>query len=374
MKRSNKPMLLKRKNKMNVSFRDKELALNASKKIKELAGDKKFKFMHVCGTHEDTITRYGIRSLLPEGIEVISGPGCPVCVTTAKEIDEAHALADSAIITTFGDLLKVPGSRGKSLRDVKAGGKDVRVVYSISDAVKIAKSTDKEVVHIGIGFETTAPSTAAVLNDDLPENFSVLSCHRIIPPAMDALLSPGEIKIDGFIDPGHVSTIIGVKAYEPLSEKYGVPQVIAGFEPLDVLFGIVMLLEMIENEDFSVRNEYSGVVRYEGNLKAQRLLGEIFDICDVAWRGFPVIPKSGLELKKEFSDFNARKKFDIKIEKSIDIPEGCRCGDVLKGLIYPDECKLFCRACNPEHPVGACMVSNEGSCAIWHRYGGKFKF
>ena len=175
-------------------------------------------------------------------------------------------------------------------------------------------------------------------------------------------------KEDGFIDPGHVSTIIGAKAYEPLSRKYEVPQVIAGFEPLDVLFGIVMLLEMIKNEDFSVKNEYSRVVRYEGNLKAQKLLSKMFDVSDVAWRGFPVIPDSGLELKEKFSDFNARKKFDIKTGKSIDVPKGCRCGDVLKGLIYPDECKLFGKACNPEHPIGACMVSNEGTCQAYFNF------
>lgn len=356
-----------------MDFKDKNLALKASEKIKELAGGEKFKFMHVCGTHEDAITKYGIRNLLPEGVEVISGPGCPVCVTTAKEIDETQALSDFAIITTFGDLLKVQGSRGKSLRDAKAEGKDIRVVYSISDSLEIAKNTKKEVSHIGIGFETTAPSTAAaILNTDIPENFSVLSCHRVIPPAMDALLSSGGVKIDGFIDPGHVSAIIGVKAYEPLSRKYKIPQVICGFEPLDVLFGIILLLEMIKKKEYSVKNEYSRVVRYEGNPRAENIIYEAFDVCDVSWRGFPVIKNSGLNLNEKFSCFDARKKFDIKITESAELPEGCRCGDVLKGAIHPDECPLFGKACSPDNPVGACMVSSEGSCGIWYRYG-KFK-
>ncbi len=351
-----------------MNFRDKKLADAAGKKIAKLAGKKKIRLMHVCGTHEDTITKFGIRGLLPENLEVLSGPGCPVCVTPAKEIDEAIKLAETGnVITTFGDMLKVPGSRG-CLSDAKADGCDVRVVYSISDSLKMAMSSKGEVTHIGIGFETTAPTTAAALLQGPPENFSVLSCHRLVPPALEALLSSGEVKIDGFIQPGHISTIIGAKVYEPVSEKFKIPQVIAGFEPLDVLFGIITLLEMLDKGECGVKNEYSRVVHYEGNKKAQAAMGECFDIVDTKWRGFPKIPKSGLELNEKFEGFDARKKFNLKVKDSADMPAGCRCADVLKGLIYPNECPLFGKICKPDEPVGPCMVSAEGSCAIWYKY------
>jgi len=354
---------------MITKFRDKETAKKVCRKIKEVADTlNQVKLMHVCGTHEDTITRYGIRSLLPGNVEVISGPGCPVCVTTTREIDEALALAEKdLIVTTFGDMLKVPGSKG-SLEYAKADGADVRVVYSISDSTRIAvDNPDRKVVHIAIGFETTAPSTAAELKT-APENFSILCCHRTIPQAMELLLSSGDVKVNGFIDPGHVSTIIGLNPYRPLTEKFKVPQVIAGFEPLDVLFAILMLVEMIKNGKAEVRNEYSRVVRDEGNPKALRVMNDVFKPCDVEWRGFPTIPGSGLELRQGFNQYDARKKFNIKI-KPVKEPAGCRCGDILKGLIYPDECPLFAKVCNPKKPVGPCMVSGEGACAIVYKYG-----
>ena len=353
---------------MITEFRDRETAKKACDRIKEIAKNLDHaKIMHVCGTHEDTITRYGIRSLLPENVEVISGPGCPVCVTTGREIDEAIALADKGLtVTTFGDMLKVPGSEN-SLEGVKAKGGDVRVVYSITDATRIAaENPDTDVVHIAIGFETTAPSTAAELKT-APGNFSVLCCHRTIPNAMDLLLSSGDVKVNGFIDPGHVSAIIGLGPYRPLTEKFNVPQVIAGFEPLDVLFGILLILEMMENGKAEVKNEYSRVVKDEGNPRALEIMNEVFQPCDVRWRGFPIIPGSGLELKEEFSQYDARKKFNIKVEDRGE-PAGCRCGDILKGLIRPDECPIFGKGCAPDKPVGPCMVSSEGACAIAYKF------
>lgn len=342
--------------------------MKASKEIGDMASTLgKVKIMHVCGTHEDTITRFGIRSLLPENVEVISGPGCPVCVTTNREIDEAISLAQKGItVTTFGDMLRVPGSRS-SLADSKADGNDVRIVYSVTDAVEIAhKNPEKEVAHIAIGFETTIPSNAVALQD-APENFSILCCHRLIPPAMELLLESHEVRIDGFIDPGHVSAIIGVKPYRPLAEKYRIPHVIVGFEPLDVLFSIIMLLEMIKNHECEVRNEYSRVVKEEGNQKALSIMDAVFEPCDVDWRGFPVIPRSGLMLRERFAEHDARERFELRVEPTEDL-RGCRCSDVLKGLIYPRECPLFGKACTPKKPVGPCMVSAEGACSIMYRH------
>lgn len=354
--------------KMNLNFRDKNLALKLSEKIKKEAPCKEIKIMEVCGTHTQVIEQFGIRQLIPENIELLSGPGCPVCVTSTREIDEAIELAKKDItITTFGDMLRVRGSR-KSLNDMKTEGRDVRIVYSISDSVKIAREhPEKEVVHIAIGFETTAPSTACELLL-APENFSVLSCHRLIPPAMEFLLSSEKVQIDGFICPGHVSTIIGVTPYQRMSEKFSVPQVIAGFEPIDVLIAIEMLLEMLNRGEVEVKNEYTRIVRPEGNLKAKEVMNKVFHLSNVDWRGFPEIKKSGLKLRKKFSRYDARKKFKIKVKKPKE-PKGCICGKVLKGISSPRECKLFGKVCNPENPVGPCMVSSEGSCGIVYRYG-----
>ncbi|HEX54742.1 MAG TPA: hydrogenase formation protein HypD [Candidatus Altiarchaeales archaeon] len=351
-------------------FRDKSIAKRLSGRIRKISkGMGHIKIMHVCGTHEYTITRFGIRSLLPENIEVISGPGCPVCVTTTREIDEAILLSknEDVIVTTFGDMLRVPGSES-SLVDAKSRGCDVRVVYSISDAVEIARENSRrEVIHVAIGFETTSPSTAVEIKN-APENFSILNCHRLIPPAMEFLMERGNVKINGFINPGHVSTIIGLRPYYKISEKYNVPQVIAGFEPNDVLFAILILLDMIKNGEFEVRNEYSRVVREEGNLRAIKAINEVFKPSDVKWRGFPEIPGSGLKLRNRFLKYDAREKFDINLRNSKE-PKGCRCGDILKGTIHPRECPLFSKICIPENPIGPCMVSMEGACAIAYRYG-----
>ncbi|MFH1435160.1 MAG: hydrogenase formation protein HypD [Pseudomonadota bacterium] len=350
-----------------------DVARRLAEKIRAAADSlqrEKIRIMHVCGTHEDTVSRYGIRALLPGCIEIIPGPGCPVCVTTSREIDESLDLARRAVITTFGDLLKVPGSRGQSLMDEKAAGADVRVVYSIFDALAIARETDRETVFVAVGFETTAPSTASIFRaGSVPENFSVLMCHRLVPPAMELLLRDRDAGLDGFINPGHVSAIIGTKAYEALGARYGVPQVVAGFEPYDVLLAILMLLTMIRKGEGKVRNEYTRVVRPEGNVKAQELMAGIFEPTDVDWRGFPVIERSGLALKDAYARYDARKKYGLDVKSAPEISKGCICGKVLKGTAYPDACRLFGKDCTPRHPVGACMVSSEGSCGIWYRCG-----
>jgi hydrogenase expression/formation protein HypD len=356
----------------DAALRSRETADKLASKIGEAArrlGKPAVRLMHVCGTHEDTVSRYGIRDLLPEGMEIIPGPGCPVCVTTSREIDEALALCGRAVVTTFGDLMKVPGSDGRSLADARAEGGDVRVVYSIYDALAMAAVTDRDVVHVAVGFETTAPSTASVLLEGAPGNFSILCCHRLVPPAMEALLSDDDVRIDGFINPGHVSAIIGEAPYARLGERYGVPQVIAGFEPADLLLSVLMLLEMMERGEGSVRNEYVRVVRPGGNERALAMLDEAFETCDVAWRGFPPIPGSGLRPRERFSGCDARLRYGLALEDRPESAKGCICGDVLKGKAYPDACRLFGKACTPEHPVGACMVSSEGSCGIWFRYG-----
>ena len=339
-------------------------------KIKQTASTlDEIKLMHVCGTHEESIARSGIRSLLPKNIKVISGPGCPVCVTTTREVDEAIALGglDDVIVTSFGDMMLVPGSEG-SLMDARANNADVRVVYSASDATELARNNPgKQVVHIAIGFETTAPTTACELMD-APSNFSILCTHRTIPEAMDYLLSSGDCAIDGFIDPGHVSAIIGTIPYKHLSDKYRIPQVVAGFEYLDVLLAIYMLLGLIADESPDVVNEYGRVVREEGNTLALDVIDKVYTKSSVKWRGFPVIPGSGLSLREEYREYDARIKFDITVDKVTE-PAGCRCGDVLRGLISPDECPLFETECSPANPVGPCMVSAEGACSIAIKYG-----
>ncbi len=346
-------------------FRNREIAARILREIRELDPRRKVKFMHVCGSHEVTITKFGLRSLLPDWLEVISGPGCPVCVTSTAEIDEAIELAKCGyLITTFGDMFRVSGT-GTSLAGARTDGADVRIVYSVADAVKTARrNPGREVVHAAVGFETTAPTTAAEVLRGPPENFSLLVCHRLIPPAMEFLLASGEVALDGFICPGHVSTIIGSKPYEPLSERYGVPQVIAGFEPIDVLLGIWMLLKQLREGRREVEIGYTRSVRPEGNVVAQEKMAQVFKIVDKKWRGFPTVPKSALELRQEFEGHDVREKFDFQAKGIEDFAKGCRCGEVLRGLIHPSECPLFNKACTPEHPVGPCAVTTEGACNI----------
>ena len=349
-----------------LQLRDKKIAEEILARIKKL--NLQLKIMHVCGTHQDTIVRHGLDALLKKhGIEVIQGPGCPVCVTTTLEIQKAIELAKYGItIATFGDMVKVPVA-GTSLQKIRAEGADIKIVYSIDDAIKIAN--EKEVVFIGVGFETTAPSTAVTLLNE-PRNFYVLSCHRYIPPALDALLGMGEIKLDGIICPGHVSTIIGIEPYKPISSKYKIPQVIAGFEPLDVLLAVYMIAKQVYEGRHDVENEYIRVVKPEGNIKAKEALKEVFEPTDAKWRGFPIIKGSKMAIKKKFEEYDAEKIYEDLIDtiEEAEEPQGCRCGEVLRGLIYPQQCPLFGKACNPSNPVGPCMVSIEGACNIEYRY------
>ncbi len=354
------------------SLNDKKLAEDIILKIKK--SKVKLKFMHVCGTHQDTLVKNGLDILFKKcGIEIGQGPGCPVCVTTPKEIEAMLLLAKKGkIVTTFGDMINVP-SETDSLNNIRTEGCDVRTVYGIEDAVEIAKKNkDKEVIFMAVGFETTAPSTASVLLKNPPSNFSVFSCHRTIPEALKAIIEMGEIKIDGLIEPGHVSTIIGIKPYEFLSKDYHVPQVVAGFEPIDILMGVWMLVEQIKNKEAFVKNEYTRVVHNEGNVKAQKVINEVFKQEDKKWRGFPVIPHSGLTLRSKFVDYDASKKYDdiLKeiMDKEFSEPLGCKCGELLRGLLSPHDCPLFGQSCTPETPVGPCMVSIEGSCNIQYRY------
>jgi len=354
---------------VDLRFRDPKLAKRLTSKIAELASKKEtVKICHVCGTHEWTITHYGLRELLPENVEVIAGPGCPVCIVPASEIDEAVELALRGItITCFGDVFRVPGS-SKSLLDAKAEGADVKVVYSVSDAVNLASNKpEKEVVFFAVGFETTAPSTAVEILRDPPENLSFLISHRLIPPAMRLLVEMEELSLNGFIAPGHVSTIIGLKPYEIFPEKYHMPTVIAGFEPLDVLFAVYMILKQLVEGKAKLENEYTRAVRREGNMKAQGVMQGVFNAVDGRWRGLGLIESSKFTLREKYSNLDAHLKYDLKIEKGVDIRPGCRCHLVIIGKIKPTECPLFMKACTPQKPVGACMVSNEGTCRIWAR-------
>ncbi|MFH0904219.1 MAG: hydrogenase formation protein HypD [Methanobacteriota archaeon] len=347
-------------------FNDKTTANRIIQKIREFTDD--VKIMHVCGTHEQTITKNGLRTLLPENIKVVPGPGCPVCITPASEINSAIQISrQGAIITTYGDMLRVPGTTS-SLAKEKANGGDVRVVYSPFEAADIARrNPDKQVVFLGIGFETTAPMTAHVLKN-ATENFSVLCSHRLVPPAMELLLKGG-YDIDGFIDPGHVSTIIGISPYEKICEEFHTPQVIAGFEPLDVLMSIFMILEQLKNNTAKVENEYWRAVKPEGNMQALRVMNEVFEPCSKEWRGLPVIPGASLKLRTEFSEFDAEKRFDLTPEGEACGTDCPMCGSILKGISNPQDCELFGKLCTPENPVGACMVSSEGTCNIAYRYG-----
>ncbi|MCI0497672.1 MAG: hydrogenase formation protein HypD [Thermoplasmata archaeon] len=353
-------------------LRDREMASRIVEGLRALDVD--LQFMHVCGTHQDTLVRHGLGALLAgTGIRILQGPGCPVCVTTPREIEEAKAIAlAGATVTTFGDMAAVP-SLDSSLQEVRARGGDVHVVYSIRESVEMALARpETDVVFLSVGFETTSPTAAATVLGGLPENMSLLSCHRTLPNALEAILSSGEVRIDGLIEPGHVSTITGTRMYEPISERHGVPQVIAGFEPLDLLMGAYELAKMCEAGDARVRNVYDRLVRPEGNQRALAMLSEVFRPIDVRWRGFPVIPASGLELRGEWDGHNARLLFEDRLdglEASYPEPPGCRCGEVLRGVMPPAECPLFGAACQPRSPVGPCMVSSEGSCNIEFKHG-----
>jgi hydrogenase expression/formation protein HypD len=348
-------------------FRDPALAKRVAEKIHELAPKEgTVKICHVCGTHEWTITHYGIRSLLPQNVEVIAGPGCPVCIVPASEFDEAVQLALKGVtVTCFGDVLRVPGSK-MSLLEAKAKGADVRIVYSVSDAVKMAlKESSRQFAFFAVGFETTAPSTAVEMISKPPENLSFLVSHRLIPPAMKLLVEMEDLSLNGFIAPGHVSTIIGLKPYEVFPKAYGMPTVVAGFEPLDILFGVYMILKQLKEGKPRLENEYVRAVHLEGNTKAQELMKNVFDVVNGGWRGIGAIASSKLALRKECMAFDAHSKHGVKVERGVDTQPGCRCHLVIVGKIRPIECPLFMKTCTPQKPVGACMVSVEGTCRIW---------
>ena len=307
---------------------------NLSKEIVERIENisRPVKIMHVCGSHEHTIMQHGIRSLIPKEVKIVAGPGCPVCCVPSIEVDECLYLARKGVtITTFGDMLRVPGTTG-TLADAKAEGADVRIVYGINNAVEIAEKIDNDVVFMAAGFETTAPTTAAEIVSGLPKNLSILSCHRLIPPALKFLIESGEVNLNALIEPGHVSTIIGTKPYEVFSKKYGIPQVVAGFNPFDILIAIYMILKQMDEGKSVIQNEYKRAVREEGNIKAQKLMDEVFYIKDKEWRGFPEIPNSTYEIKDEFASSNARERFDIQVEQGEKVPTGCICGPIYEEL------------------------------------------
>jgi len=350
-------------------FRDRKLISELSWYIKSLAGKRNYRIMHVCGSHEHTITYWGLRSLIPSNVELVAGPGCPVCVCAAHEVGEAILLARKGhILVTFGDMVR-DRTRYGSLLSSKQDGADVRIVYSGQDAVEIAKKNKgKEVIFFSVGFETTAAPVASLFKTELPTNFSLLTSHKLTSPAVEALLSKGEITLDGIIAPGHVSTIVGASDWEKFPKRYGVTTVVAGFEPVDVLLAVLYILK---ERPPKLINEYKRLVKYEGNLLAKRIMSEVFDIRDTWWRGIGWVPKSGLFLKESLSQFDARKKFGISLSphEEEDIPKGCSCHLVVIGRIYPPECPLFGKSCTPQNPYGPCMVSYEGACYIWHRFG-----
>ena len=331
-------------------------------------------FMEVCGTHTMAIYQHGIRSLLPASIRLISGPGCPVCVTPIDYVDHAVALArrPGTILATFGDMVRVPGS-SSSLQREQAAGAAIRIVYSPLDAVALAvKNPAAEVVFLGVGFETTAPTIAgAILQAQAGGvgNFSVLAAHKTMPAPMAALTSDPELQVDGYLCPAHVSAIIGAEAYRPLAEQHHVPCVITGFEPIDVLQGVTMLARQVLAGEARVEIQYSRIVKPEGNRKAREILDQVFTPADARWRGIGVIPDSGLAIRDEFASFDAARRLPVVVEEPKE-QSGCLCGEILKGKVTPLQCPLFRTVCTPEDPVGACMVSSEGTCAAEYKYGG----
>jgi len=355
------------------AFRDPETAGKLIAAINSRAeGLPLVRIMEVCGTHTMEIGRLGIRQLLPKNIELISGPGCPVCVTPASYFDVLAELAleKNIRIATFGDLFRVPGNR-HSFAQVKAQGAAVEIVTSPLAALDIAeKNPGQEIVFAAVGFETTVPSTAVAVRKAAVQNIANISffvAHRLVPPALDALLSDPGLRISAFLLPGHVSVIVGEAAYRLLVDRK-VPGVIAGFEPLDILAGILTILDMLAENNPSVKNAYPRVVRREGNVAARMLIDEVYEPCDAVWRGIGNLPSSGLRLRSRYAKYDAALKYALNVDND-EMPKGCSCGEVLKGQIRPDRCPLFGKSCTPDHPVGPCMVSSEGSCAAYYKYG-----
>ncbi|MBO4780479.1 MAG: hydrogenase formation protein HypD [Selenomonadaceae bacterium] len=346
-----------------------------TEKILRLAeGKRHLRFMEVCGTHTVEIFCSGIRQILPKNVELVSGPGCPVCVTNDDYIDKAIAYAQqkNVIVATFGDMLKVPGSRS-TLATTSAEGADVRIVYSPMDCLKLAeKNPNKRVIFLAVGFETTAPTQAATVLAAQArglENLFMLSAQKLVPPALKFLLNDSAVKVDGFLLPGHVAVIIGANVFNFLATDFRIPSAIGGFEAEEILIALTSLLEQIDSGRVEVANDYRAVVKAEGNVAAQKILSQVYEVVDAEWRGMGKIPASGLKMRDEFAAFDIERVEPVIIERT-QKKSACRCGEVLRGLINPTECPLFGRACQPLHAVGACMVSVEGVCAAWFKYGG----
>jgi len=355
-------------------FRDAELGRAVSADVLSLVeAGRHYKFMEVCGGHTHSIYKYGVDDLLPANVELVHGPGCPVCVIPMGRVDDAIALAhEDVIFTCFGDMMRVPGSGG-SLLDAKAAGADVRMVYSPLDALRIAKlNPDREVVFFAIGFETTAPSTALTLKRaraDGVRNFSCFCNHVTIVPPLRALLESPDLRLDGFVGPGHVATVVGARPFGFLPIDYRKPIVISGFEPLDILQSIGMILRQLAEGRCEVENQYKRVVPYDGNARALEVMAEVFELRPhFEWRGLGFISHSGLKLSEAYADFDAELRFGVPGIRVAD-PKACQCGEVLKGVIKPWECKVFGTACTPERPIGTCMVSSEGACAAYYNFG-----
>ncbi len=344
------------------------------KKIARLAeGKGELRFMEVCGTHTVAIFRSGIRQILPANVELVSGPGCPVCVTGDEYIDKAIAYAQRGfIVATFGDMLKVPGSRS-SLAQAQAEGADVRIVYSPLDSIRLAQENPRRrVIFLAVGFETTAPTAAATVLAAKAQgvtNLFMLSAQKLVPPALRFLLNDATTKVDGFLLPGHVAVVIGADAFSFLATEFKVPSAIGGFESEEILLALTSLLEQLDGGEVEVANDYRAVVKAEGNVAAQRILSQVYEVADVEWRGMGIIPASGLKMREEFAAFDIERVEPAQIEH-VGKKTACRCGEVLRGVVKPAECPLFGKACTPLHAVGACMVSVEGVCAAWYKYGG----
>lgn len=354
-----------------AAFRDPELARGLIDSITRMSSGPAT-LMEVCGTHTVAIARNGIRALMPEEVRLASGPGCPVCVTSNRDIDTVIALAreENVTIATFGDMTRVPGSTSSLLKE-QAAGRSVEIVYSPLDALTLATAhPEREIVFVGVGFETTTPLVAMAIKRARAaglKNFSVFGAHKNMPGALEAIINDPRLKLDALILPGHVSTIIGAEPYRFLSEKYGIPGVIAGFEPVDVLQAIAMIMRQLREGRAEIEIAYARGVMPEGNPVALAAIDEVFETCPTMWRGLGEIPGSGYRIREEFANFDAVQRFNPTVEPTQD-PKGCRCGDILRGIMAPDECPLFRKVCTPENPVGPCMVSSEGSCAAYYRY------
>jgi hydrogenase expression/formation protein HypD len=377
--RSQEPVLTNRDAGITeLKFRDPARARALSTALARLVdevGRSPVSIMHVCGSHEQAIARFGLRATLPRHLDVIMGPGCPVCITDVPEVDEGVALARQGVrIATYGDMVKVPGTV-MSLADAQADGGRVDVVYSVAQAVELARRADEPLVFFATGFETTAVATAAAILDSPPPNFFVLSAHKYIPPVMEIVAEMPDTRVEGFLAAGHAATITGWGVFEPFVERHRLPVVVAGFEPLDILAGLVRLVELVRDGTPAVENMFPRCVTKQGNVRAQEQLWKVFRPIGGRWRGIAHVPNGNLRLRDEWAHLDARRRFDIDLEGLWDfapptLVQDCICGDIMAGIKSPADCALFGRQCVPHSPVGACMVSSEGTCRIWHEYGG----